>query len=155
MHPLSTLPPSLATCCSWWGCLQEAEAKAIEECSDEDRAEWEALNAKGAAADPMYQPIRLVAWLEEREAEERRLREAAEEAALMDRELRSVSHDFNHLANQSIGIRRLGNQLCCYYYSYHHHHHQTTMQSRHTAAYAYQDTHSSLLHAFHCLFSTE
>ena len=71
-------------------CEQEAEAKAIEECSEEDKAEWEAMNEKGKEADPIgYQPIRLTAWLAEREAEERRQQEAAEEAALMDRELRS------------------------------------------------------------------
>ncbi len=51
--------------------------------------EWEALNEKGKKEDPMYEPVRLVEWLDAREAEERRLREEAEEAALMDRELRS------------------------------------------------------------------
>ena len=53
-------------------------------------AEWEAMNEKGKEADPIgYQPIRLTAWLAERQAEERRQQEAAEEAALMDRELHS------------------------------------------------------------------
>ena len=51
--------------------------------------EWEALNEKVKKEDPMYEPVRLVEWLDAREAEERRLREEAEEAALMDRELRS------------------------------------------------------------------
>ena len=43
--------------------------------------EWEALNEKGKKEDPMYEPVRLVEWLDAREAEERRLREEAEEAA--------------------------------------------------------------------------